>query len=147
MKRLSKISSFEGIINDIFIDSLLNEYDNRKYYKSVGFMPKKGGVDDRERYMTYDKLVEDLRDIINVVPKSSQKEFLIKFVDSKVSRCFGTGKNDLTNVIYKQIEENISFAVIEGKNLTDREEHFLNLSDSKLNQMRLNRLQRTINFD
>ena len=147
LKRLSKISSFEGIINDIFIDSLLNEYDNRKYYKSVGFMPKKGGVDDRERYMTYDKLVEDLRDIINVVPKSSQKEFLIKFVDSKVSRCFGTGKNDLTNVIYKQIEENISFAVIEGKNLTDREEHFLNLSDSKLNQMRLNRLQRTINFD
>ena len=147
LKRLSKINSFEGLINDIFIDNLLNEYENRKYYKSVGFMPKKGEVDDRERYMTYDKLVEDLRDIINVVPKSSQKDFVIKFVDSKVSRCFGTGKNDLTNVIYNQIEENISFAVLEGKNLTDREEHFLNLSDSKLNQMRLNRLQRTINFD
>ena len=77
-----------------------------------------------------------------MVPKANQKEFIIKFVDEKVSRCFGTGKNDLTSVIYKQIEENISFAVLEKKDLTDREEHFLNLSDSKLNQMRLNRIQR-----
>ena len=77
-----------------------------------------------------------------MVPKANQKEFIIKLVDEKVSRCFGTGKNDLTSVIYKQIEENISFAVLEKKDLTDREEHFLNLSDSKLNQMRLNRIQR-----
>lgn len=147
LKRLTKINSFEALINDIFIDSLLNEYENRKYYKAVGFLPKKGEIDDRERYITYDKMVEDLREIVNAVPKAKQKDFIIKFVDAKVSRCFGTGKNDLTNVIYNQIEDNISFAVLEGKDITDREEHFLNLSDSKLNQMRLNRLQRTLNFD
>ena len=144
LKRLAKINSFNALVNDIFIDSLLKEYENRKYYKAVGFLPKRGFIDDRERYITYDKMVQDLRDVINVVPKESQKDFVIKFVDEKISRCYGTGKNDLTNVIYNQIEDNISFAVIEGKDLTDREEHFLNLSDSKLNQMRLNRLQRTI---
>ena len=142
LKRLAKVSSFEGLKTDIYLDSVLSELRNRKYYKSVGFLPKRGEMDDRDRYINYDKIVADLREIINVIPKASQKEFIIKFVDEKVSRCFGTGKNDLTNVIYGQIEENISFAVLENKDLTDREEHFLNLSDSKLNQMRLNRIQR-----
>ena len=142
LKRLAKLASFEELKTDLYIDSVLSELRNRKYYKSIGFLPKKGEIDDRERYINYDKIVLDLREIINVVPKANQKEFIIKFVDEKVSRCFGTGKNDLTSVIYKQIEENISFAVLEKKDLTDREEHFLNLSDSKLNQMRLNRIQR-----
>lgn len=154
IKNIKEINDFKDLKEEVFTDSVKEIISDRKYYSinddeknpyKIPGVSYTGEVDLRSRSLKFESLSSDLSKLINLVPKGKRDSFIEEIVEEKVSKCFGTTRNDLSGGNYNQIIDIIKFDVLNNREITPREMRSLELCNSKLNEIRKERVERSNN--